>query len=93
MPSQFYYRRSADRYAELCASPPALHTPRPMPAPGPEHYQHLAETKRREAASILRHVRRSDFGPGPQFARRQAEDLYREADDLDARAAALGGDQ
>lgn len=80
-----------ERYGWLCATPPARHNPRPMPAPGPAHYRSLAEDKRREAASILRHVRKSDQGPGPAFARNRAERLYQEAEQFVELAERLEG--
>lgn len=86
-----YRRHSAERYAELCAGEPTRHDPRPLPAPPPEHFQRLAEDKRREAASILRHVRKSDLGPGPAFARKRAEGLYREAEQYDELAERMVG--
>lgn len=89
--ARIYRVRSADRYAELCATEPARHNPRPLPPPGPDHFRALAEDKRREAASILRHVRKLAMGPGPAFARNRAEQLYREAEQYDELAARLEG--
>lgn len=79
------------RYVALCATPPARHTPRPMPPPDAAHFARLAEDKRREAASIVRHIRKSDQSPSAHFARRQAEELYRAAEDYEA--LAQRGDQ
>lgn len=93
MARQFQTFRTAGsgRYAELCAEQPAPHRPSPMPAPDAAHFRRLAEDKRREAAGIVRHIRPNDLGPGPSFARRQAEDLYRQADEYEALAEQLAG--
>lgn len=62
------------------------HKPTALPRPGRAHYERLAAGKRREAAGILRHVRKTDTGADATFARRQARQLLDEADRYEALA-------
>lgn len=71
--------------AELAASV-TPHTPATFPPPGAEHYRRLAESKRRDAASIVRHIRKSDASDHAKFALRQARELLAEAEQYQALA-------
>lgn len=76
----------SDHYARLCAEPPGRHQAQPGPLPDASHYRSLARDKRREAQSILRHVRENDQTPAAAFARRQARELYDAAEAYEALA-------
>lgn len=71
-----------ERLVELAAGV-SPHVPAHFPQPSAAHYAALAARKRREADSILRHVRRDDVSEHARFARRQAQELRDQADEYE----------
>ena len=52
----------------------------------PDELRRQAEARRQEAASLVRFIRQSNWSGGAAWRRHRAEELYREADQLEARA-------
>lgn len=75
-----------ERLAELGSEPTRPQRPANLPPPELSHYARLARDKRREAASIARHLLPNDESQAARFARRQIRELLDQADAYEAQS-------